>query len=525
MDNKRDEGFSADEKLIKKESVAPKKSGRKAALSQGEKKRLLIICIAAVLVLAAAATVTAGAIYARKNCQPFSLLTMFNLKPKGEVVIAGVNNVDITAAEYNYLYNIHIQQFVTENKDYLTQYGLDVNKDLAEQECGVNPGITWKQYFIYQTNDYVKQYALMYSKAIEDGCKLTEAEKKSVTDYIESMRKNAAEIAEENNIEYTLDDMITSLFGKTCTVESVSQSLERVLLAQTYMDKYLDQCEFSDETLEAYVSEHRDDFYGATYNIFTFEPEASTEDAISLAKEQARKFLEDVTTSADFDKQAYKFASDEEKPTYEAANATLKENMLAATIGNLSISDWLNDPQRKSGDKTVIYSSASGDVYALLFVGNALEDFKTMNLRVLYFDANTENFADFDAASVFAQTVKSEFEQAGADDAAFETIAAKYYKYDYSNTGGGFYKNMLPSEMQEALLYWCYATDRTAGEYDVIENADGYCIIYLSSVGNYVWQEKARQTLAEQDISNLIDDELAKATLEESKYFYELVGI
>ena len=63
-------------------------------------------------------------------------------------IAATVNDTDYTAAEVNFYFQHTVQNFASQNYNWLSYLGLDINSDLREQEYA--DGESWFDYFLEQ---------------------------------------------------------------------------------------------------------------------------------------------------------------------------------------------------------------------------------------------------------------------------------------------------------------------------------------------------------------------------------------
>lgn len=65
--------------------------------------------------------------------------------PAQTFTAATVGEHKLTAAQYSYYFSSAYNDFMVENQDNLSAYGLDTTKTLAEQK--ISDGMTWEDYF------------------------------------------------------------------------------------------------------------------------------------------------------------------------------------------------------------------------------------------------------------------------------------------------------------------------------------------------------------------------------------------
>ena len=117
-----------------------------------------------------------------------------------------VGDHKLTAAQYSYYFSVSYNDFLLENEDKLSAYGLDTSKTLAEQK--ISDEMTWEDYFKNKAMTNIVSTYATYDEAVKNGVTLSEEDQKSIDAYLSSIEENA----KANNAR--LSSYLYAQFGK-----------------------------------------------------------------------------------------------------------------------------------------------------------------------------------------------------------------------------------------------------------------------------------------------------------------------
>lgn len=491
-----DDGFSED---VKKYDTAPQKKKKQAALSKKQRTVITVIsCVLAVLLLFTGSLFLFPAFY-------FSNATALT-----------VNGMKIPVYEYNFTYWTNVQYFVQAYGSIFTEDVLDATKDLSKQQCPStlvgDVKMSWQDYFLEDADRRMESMMIAYQKGVDMGMELTESDQNSIDNFFKIIKQ----YADQNGV--TEEEFIDYMFGTSCSKENLRIAQEHIYIAESYNDYLFESYQVEQTELDDWMTEFKDQFWGACYNYYSFKATSTDENSIRTAKQKAHEFLDGVTDQASFAALAYKSAPEEKKEDFASSYSTLRYYFTADEISDSDISTWLFDESRKPGDKEVIYSVTDGTAYALYFVDADFPPTKASNLFSIYLGIG-DKYADQSAAQAAAQAVQAKFIEGGKTAEAFSALAEEYSDDPEVKDDGGLNKNFIPKKMDQEVAIWCYTTNRAEGDYTIIESSyGGYYFVWLESWGDPVWQVTAID-----DIKNyhfdLSQDELLKDIQSEPTFF------
>ncbi len=433
------------------------------------------------------------------------------------------NNVEeeISVAEYNYYYMALYNQAVSVSQEYDSQYGtgagamyyFDTTVDPAEQEYtgdDVSDKIkTWADFFKYSAPERAFLIKELYNasqseEAKKSGFQITAEEQVEMDDAIKSRMDTLQENAKSGN--YSLDNYIARVCGEGLTAELYEELLRRDTIAEYYLSWYQTKLtnDISDETVNTYYNEHKDDFDLLTLRFFKVsyaEVEEGVSDDPVYTKEQAKaraeQFKAKVTTEEEFVKTAKEFAPPSLASQYESDSSTLDKTVTKTSAKQLStdFATWAFDATRKPTDISVFdfadmeaycvvmivetahkdVSAASADVRHLLVQVDTTTTDASGGSVSLKEDELEKNWAD---AKVEAEKLLKQWKDNGATEEKFiELVKANTDDTASAETGGLYEDITSTSSYVPEFLEWSLKPHKK-GDTEIVKTDYGYHIMY-----------------------------------------------
>ena len=489
----------------------------KAAKLKRRKKinKIIGICVAAFIVVAIVFAVAYNAIAA----------TGYFLR---NTVVMSSENYQVDNAMMTYYLKNEYYTFANQYSNYLSMYGLDTSKSLKKQEYGDS---TWFDYFMNQAKNQVNDILLCAEKARADGMELGEEEKADVDEAIESMKS----YADENNI--TFESYLSSVFDRGINENDVRRALELSAIASKYYNQYSDSLEYTDEDLQNYFNEHKQDYVKADYMKYTFTASIAsdaTDEEKQQAKDEARakalslsesKSVEEFTnsltaylTQQEEQSRAEQDSADSEEesdtPTVEEAVAEAIENTKNVMYypeedSESESAKWMFADGRKEGDTYLEEPDEDATTfnYAVYIITKPayFDDYETVNARHILF--TTETYETIEKATEKAEEVLAEFNSGDKTEDSFITLAKENSEDSTVEENGGLYENINKdtSAYPESFINWCYDESRKPGDVGIVSTDSSVHIIYYCGTGEIAWKSSARIGKNNEDCENHID--------------------
>jgi len=492
---------SREERKARLAAMKAKNGGKKPIRFSNPVVRLVIVLVLVVALL------VAGAWYAIRLGVPTQILTA-----------ATVGGEKIKGTELNfYFYSI------------CSQYGLSPDTEEGQTALKSDSGIegfkTLADYVKDNAAKEVQNVVMLSTSAKNAGLSLTEADKQQIADYFTEAEAQAVMEG------VSLDSLLADTFGAGMTKDHMQPILERILLANQYSNKKVDEMVFTDEQLNAYYEVNKDSVDVVDYRQFyipaVYESDADEETidlAMKAAKATAEKMLAEVFDDESFKAAAITYSPEDEKETYQTGDPTLRENVGMSYIATTEASTWAYDDARKAGDKIV--SESSNGYYVILFKEKSQPDYNHISVRHILVDSDREEGTaeEIAAAKAKAEQILNEFLAGDKTAESFGKLAETNSTDTGSASNGGLYEDVAPGAMVEEFDAWCFDPARQPGDTGIVETEFGFHIMYFEKVEGVAWKIQVSEELKSEAYSKFLEDEAVKYPYTLSKLGMTFVG-
>ena len=381
-----------------------------------------------------------------------------------------VGSHEIQKAEFDYYYYSSFNSFASTYGSYLSYFGLDTSKPLDQQQY--SDTMTWDDYFQQQAVNQLKNVYALTDEANEKGF-----EYDASSDY-DDMVTSIQSYAQQQGV--SADEYCKSVFGSDATLEGIKPYVEMSGLASAYYNDVEDNIEVTDDEINTYYDENKDNYDSVDYRVCKIEadmPEEETEAeteaqteaaaestsettaesasetavtesqtetesetmsaeeseaaakaeeeaktaAMAEAKAKADEMLSKIKDEASFEKVYDKYASD---TSVDSLNTDKKKSSISPT----DVANWLFEADRQAGDTTVIEDTSNNAYYVVYFKDRYLDHTKTVDVRQILISADTSSSdaAETDETETAAagETETAETESAEAQEQAKEDAKA-----------------------------------------------------------------------------------------------------
>ncbi len=494
---------SREKKLRKQEGITGASKEEKAGISRFQKS--VIIVVSAIVVLFAAAVI---------------LLNSGMVQHWTTAVTVGTEKISV--AEYNYYYVNTVNTTLSNYQQMgysVSDLGLDTSKPYNKQTYSSGTG-TWDDQFKSQTNTTLQTVFAYYLEAKEVGYELTQEDRDSVEEELNDLETYCS----QNSI--TLSSYLRDVYGKGIDKNTIREYMLRGKLSESYQNHLAEQHTYTDEELQAYYDEHKNDIDVVDYRAFMIdasnkteheegyeyaegEKEAEEEAAKTAATAQANRALAALNGLDSFTEVASTYCDEKDQERYSDPANTTYTNAQYSTLITV-MADWLFDSSRVQGDKTVLESGTS--VIVVMFDKRYREEYLLKNVRhILLQDADggkTEDLSDEKKADL-KQQAEDVLAQWKAGDATEESFAALADEKSADSPEGGLYENVYIGQMVAPFEDWVFDESRQPGDTGIVESTYGYHVMYFVGDGDISWKS---------DVETYLKRE---ATSQESSEFQE----
>lgn len=491
-------------------------------------------------------------------CVVALLLNFFGYFTRLQTVVVTESGQKVSVAEYEYYYRSVLSYYHNTSMQYEQSYsqyygkgagktmtGYDYTKtpkeqkytlgDLDEKEYGKNP--TWEDYFKFYATRSCYLNREIAKKAEKEKIKLSKDENKKINDYVEQLRKTAA----QNN--YALDAYLRDNYGKGMNEKLIRELLKVNLL----MDKFTNEKseEFSnsitDKVIDKEYNKDKSLYEVSDLRVFSLsstaaqsgdknkkskqELDAETKKDTQKVIDNANAMLNSITDEASFKTLAQKYAPKEQKDNFKQDNATLQVSVTKAAIeSNISkdTSKWVYSKDRKNGDKKMFevkHDDGSVTCFVIYVVNSPYLDntLQPVTIRhiLIAFDDNLEDGKEVkvtqelkDKKKKLADEIYKKWKDGKATEETFADLAKTKSNDSGSAQNGGLIEDVKKGGgYVKPFVDWSIKDGRKVGDNGIIETDYGYHIMYCSKVPqNPIWKATIKTNLAQEKAKKYFDD-------------------
>ncbi len=393
-----------------------------------------------------------------------------------------VGEEKVTELEFEYYYNLAVNNFISENSYWLSYIGFDSTKDYADQQYSEH--LTWDDYFQESAVANMKQVKALAKAATEAGFEYdTTAD---VENHIEMLEEAAAEQ------DMTVKNYVKASLGEYATTKNLKDIIAESYYASAYYNEVIEGLDITEEEITNYYNENTASYDSVDFKLITVEAE--------IPEGEKTTDAEGNETTADPTEEQIKEAMDaakiqaEEKLLLIDTEGEANENVKKSGVSSY-YADWLFDESRKAGDTTIIENETTNAYYVLKFEDRYLDETKAVNIRAI---ATTTDQST---------TIMDEWKNTGANEEAFIALVEKYSEDTYTNRTGGLYENLQASTLSETLSSWLLDESRAAGDVEALTASDGYFyVMYYMGQGDAEWKASIDSLLRNEDMGVFMDE-------------------
>lgn len=432
-------------------------------------------------------------------------------------VAATVDGTKISIGMYNYYYSSVVNYY--EQYAMYGYFDLDTSKSYDKQFTTDEDGneITWAEFFKNEALREIELNLVYYSKGIEEGLTLTDKQSEMIETQIENLKASASDS------ELSLDQYISDTFGDYCTESTLRLMLEQYCIAMNYKGKFTADYNPTEEEINTYYNEHKNDYYSINFSYIATEYDATDDDSKAKSQAVIDDYMSKITDrnsiiafvpivyadyiQTDIDTAMSSDSSLTEDEARENAIANYEANVDATITGSQSpfsdeVTQWLFSDDTAVGSKNYYIDEDAGYAYVILKTEKAtLDETETYSVRHILIcpesdDESTDDSSEvtytdeqWKAAEEKAQSILDEFNNGDRSEYSFALLAEENSEDTASTTSGsndlfgGLYSGVTQGEMVSEFENWALDSSRKYGDTGIVKSEYGYHIMYYVGGG------------------------------------------
>ncbi len=414
-----------------------------------------------------------------------------SLPPNANEVVLQSDNFSFDLGEATYLFQRYFIDFYNSNVQYISFYGIDIEKSLKEQEY--TKDVTWFEYFAQQAETYMNELLVFCEAAKDSGKALDENDNAEIDKIIKEFEDEA-----EGNGYKSVNELVSEMYGDIVTIDDVRSFIEKEKLAFKHYNAMIEAYTFTEAQEDEYFNAHPDEFYYVDYVYYIFD-EDNDRDAKYNAKELKETADSDAFYAYIEDYEANVLKLDEEKRVgAKETKYVLKEG----EVGGWAFAAEVGDKYVEENSKDGIYT-----VYMLL-TKPAIQEYNVRDIR--YICLTKDTYQTNEKTKAKAEKILEEWDATEKTPEDFGKLAATYSEDENSKGNGGLYKNVDKSNsiLSDEGMKWLFE-DGQVGDVTVLKGEGIYYILYIENIGKPQWRVAADNAMGEdlyaEDSEKMVD--------------------
>ncbi len=174
------------------------------------------------------------------------------LEAARETVVATAGDRKLTNGELQVYYWVYIYTFLDENYANLSAMNLDLSKDFAKQECSVQKGSSWQEYFLENALKAWHQYTAMVIAGDKADYKLPEDEQKYLDGLRDTINADAVDYGYKDG-----EEMVKAEMGAGASMDDYIAYTVETFNGMGYYNYLCENITLTEEQIAAYYEENK----------------------------------------------------------------------------------------------------------------------------------------------------------------------------------------------------------------------------------------------------------------------------
>lgn len=370
---------------------------------------------------------------------------------------------------------------------YVNQYGQSagITLETSMKKQFLEPDYSWFDHSSERAQANLHQILLFAEKAKEQGVTVSEEERQSIDQYLESV------------------DMTAYQKVFSCTKEDLRQALELSSLATTMHSKLMEEIEITDQEITDYYKKNEKYFKKIDYKVIVFPyGENGWVESAESAKDAAEQ-LARAKTEVEYEEKATAILDMLGANDVDISNQLENAEYTNYYVEGDKFFEWAYADGRKTLETYVQEAETAYYVYQLMSLP-ARDDTHTVDVRHILLTADT--YGSDDKAKAKAEELLNNWKKGAATDATFAALATSFTEDPGSQETGGLYTGVVTGEMVKEFDAWCFDAARQKGDTGIVKTTHGYHIMYFVDAGEPQWKTSAKSAVMSEKTVQLCEE-------------------
>lgn len=447
-----------------------------------------------------------------------------------------IGNTEISVGMYNCYYSRVVSQYLYYAD--MGYYTIDKTKDYSQQETTDSNGnkMTWANLFVQDTITQLKRTVALYEAAVKDGLTITDSQQKLIDKTLSEIKTAAEQEGQD------LSTYIQNNYGEGCTYSVLNDVYKKNYLAEAYYEKLVVSTSSTDDEIDKYFSNHKDDCTGVDLSYIQIDYQNDFADAEKTAQKCVDKInsekslgskkskLKDLIPDACADSiknyvSAGYFETKKDAQQYIVNSSDTSLKKTDTTLVSEGV-DWIFSNDTAVGSCKYFVDKDNSAVLVVLKTSDAeiLND-TVYSVRHILFKAQSDDDSDsptkkdISAAEKRADTVLSQFDSTDKSELSFAVLADENSDDEKSTSSGsygvyggllgGIKKGEYPAEFDE----WITDSSRKKGDVGKVfvkNSYTGYHLIYFIGAQKeyrFICEDALNNEKVTSKMNSLVDSE------------------
>ena len=358
-----------------------------------------------------------------------------------------------------------------------------------------NNVISFDEYFYNNAVSEIEEIVYLYNTGKAEGYTLSDDDIEDINDAVTSIVDGTSGASID-----TYQYLTTKGLSAKEAAAAIAQYYYLISYADAYSTYAQENVEVSDEDIDAYIAEHKDEFKVVDVYVISTATD-DMDDAAAYVAECEEK-------AVDFES----FKEIALGDVFGIAEEDFEDGCLSKGTQRTTITsyideetaEWMFSEERKSGDCLVVDMTENGGFYIFCIATPIYESNENLpSIRVIpIYDSNGEQTSEELKAT--ADECVEKFNSGDKTEESFIALVSEYSCDSSTTANEGLMENLERGQYLTSIEDWAYDESRQQGDITTIELSNGgYCVMYYIGAEHTAAYSSASETLKSEAADSL----------------------